>query len=244
MTEGGTYRLTIFELGTYAIPSVSISYEDYSERGLPAPASRAGSVPGGRRTPRRSVRTQPIPIVVRSLIQESDLSKEAIPRSVKEADIFSQLRRMGRGAMILLAAVGVVSLTIFGFFYFSPKGPVYRPPPPAHLSAGKALKEIAQSRRDPHIPPQELYGQLSQILRGYLAGRFKTLRLDLPTAELLTEMKAEKTLTPFLPELSAFFEKMDLVKFAGRPASAEEWDDLLQLVRQFVSKTTPREGKG
>ena len=242
VTEGGSYRLTIFELGTHVIPSLAIPYVNYSETGLPSPSLREEQIQGKDRAARRFVKTQPVPIVVRSLLQEKQEVQKPVAGSLKESAASSKVFRLAKGTVAILAGVGFLCLLVYGFFYFSPKAPVYRPPVPAHRIAEKALKEIVRKSRE--LPSKELYIQLSQVLREYLAGRFEKLNLHLSTGELLSRVREEKGLVSFLPQLSNFFEEVDLVKFAGRPASSEQWESLLQVVQHLVAKTTPKEKEG
>ena len=239
--EGGSYRLTIFELGTYVIPSLSIPYANYEARGLPPPSLREGSIPETDRIPRQFVKTQPIPIVVRSLLQEKEEVEKNTSLPLRESDTFPVpgVIHLAKRIVAFLAGVGFLSLTVYGVFYFWPKTSGYRPPIPPHRIAEKVLREIE------HHPEgggaKELYVQLSGVLREYLAKRFETLSLHLSTGELLSKIKEERALAPFLPQFSDFFRQVDLVKFADSPASTEEWRRLLSFVHLLVKKTTPQE---
>lgn len=241
--EGGSYHLTVFELGTYVIPSVTVSYLNYAQTGLPAPSLREEQVQGGPSSAKRFVKTQPIPIVVRSLLQEKqEVQKKEEPLLKSPPSGSGKMARLWKSTMSLLAAVGFLCLAVYGIFYFWPKAHAYRPPVPAHRIAEKGLKELQHQSRA--LPPQEMYLQLSQLLRSYLAGRFETLGLHLSTGELLAKAKEEKALAPFLTQLSNFFEEVDGVKFAGHPPSAERGNSLFQVVQHLVTKTTPKEEKG
>ena len=241
--EGGSYRLTIFELGTYVIPSVTVPYTNYAETGLPAPSVREEGVQGGSPSAKRFAKTQPIPIVVRSLLQE----KQEVQKTVEEP--FRNLPsgsgkavRLLKQIMSFLTVIGSFCLIVYGVFTFWPKAHTYRPPVPAHRIAEKALKDLQHQSRN--LPPKELYLQLAHILRTYLAGRFEALGLHWSTGELLTKAKEEKTLSLFLAQLSNFFEEVDRVKFAGEAPSKETGDSLFQIVQHLVAKTAPKEEKG
>ena len=239
IVEGGSYHLTIFELGTFVIPSVAVDYVNDADRGLPASSVETRMRTEGTALPRKVVKTQPIPIIVRSLLHEKQETAPVVQPPVLETKHAPGTLRLLRRGVALLAVVGLFSLLAYGVFYFWPKAAAYRAPTPPHQTAEKSLKELTRMQQT--LPPAELSIRASEILRRYLASRFDALPLHLSTAELLSRMQDERLLIPLAPRLSHFFEQLDLIKFATHPISAEEGERSLQLVREVVVQTTPRE---
>lgn len=80
---------------------------------------------------------------------------------------------------------------------------------------------------------------LSQILKRYIERRFEFHAAEQTTTELLASMRAHKT--PMRDEVTRFFARLDLVKYAKSIPPVDEAESAIAEVREFVIKTKPVE---
>ena len=84
---------------------------------------------------------------------------------------------------------------------------------------------------------KRFYYALSEILKRYLERRFEFDAVEQTTTELLASMRAHKL--PMRDEISRFFARCDLVKYAKTVPPADEAERALEQLRDFVVKTKP-----
>jgi hypothetical protein len=84
---------------------------------------------------------------------------------------------------------------------------------------------------------KRLYYALSEILKRYLERRYGFDAVEQTTTELLASMRAHKL--PMRDEISRFFARCDLVKYAKTVPPEDEAERALEQLRDFVLKTTP-----
>ena len=84
---------------------------------------------------------------------------------------------------------------------------------------------------------KRLYYALSEILKRYLERRYGFDAVEQTTTELLASMRAQKL--PMRDEISRFFARCDLVKYAKTVPPEDEAERALEQLRDFVLKTTP-----
>jgi hypothetical protein len=84
---------------------------------------------------------------------------------------------------------------------------------------------------------KRLYYALSEILKRYLERRYGFDAVEQTTTELLASMRAQKL--PMRDEISRFFARCDLVKYAKTVPPEDEAERALEQLRDFVVKTRP-----
>jgi hypothetical protein len=84
---------------------------------------------------------------------------------------------------------------------------------------------------------KRFYYALSEILKRYLERRFEFDAAEQTTTELLASMRAYKL--PMRDEISRFFARCDLVKYAKTVPTDEEAERAIEQLREFVVKTRP-----
>jgi hypothetical protein len=84
---------------------------------------------------------------------------------------------------------------------------------------------------------KRLYYALSEILKRYLERRYEFDAVEQTTTELLASMRAHKL--PMRDEITRFFARCDLVKYAKTVPPVDEAERALEQLRDFVVKTKP-----
>ena len=84
---------------------------------------------------------------------------------------------------------------------------------------------------------KRFYYALSEILKRYLERRFEFDAVEQTTTELLASMRVHKL--PMRDEISRFFARCDLVKYAKTVPTEEEAERAIDQLREFVVKTRP-----
>ncbi len=120
------------------------------------------------------------------------------------------------------------------------KGPPAPPPEPAPDKALRRLQELLATGWLDQGKIKEFYSGLSDVVREYLEGAFKTPALERTTSEILRQLRKKIELSSESQvELQTFLESCDLVKFAKfRPDAAEALKDHALAVR-FIEQTKP-----
>jgi len=111
--------------------------------------------------------------------------------------------------------------------------------PPEDI-AREALDELAASGLAASGEVKAFYIRLSDILRRYIEGRFGIPAMDRTTAELLPEIRRHPELGRMAPEVRAFLDDCDLVKFAKYVPVAEDLSADLARARRVVDETATR----
>ncbi len=147
--------------------------------------------------------------------------------------------------LILLMMIVAAGLTLIGLRIYRNRARRAEPEPqvPPHIIAFGRIEELARSGRLDDEEPRLIYGDISEILRQYLGGRYKMLALDMTSTELLQRLQEADLAGMSIAEFQAFTDTSDLVKFARQGASPEELGEALAFVRKVVEKTmqTPEE---
>lgn len=108
---------------------------------------------------------------------------------------------------------------------------------PPHVLAFERLDALAGSERIEAEEPRLIYGELSEILRGYLEGRYRIPALDMTSTELIDALSGKRLVGVTLAEFQDFTAEGDLVKFARQAATPERLRDQLGWIRQVVQRT-------
>ena len=108
---------------------------------------------------------------------------------------------------------------------------------PPHIRALERIAALARSGRIEQEEPRLIYGEMSEILRAYLAGRYRFAALDMTSTELLDALQHKPLAGVGHAEFEAFTEEGDLVKFARQHASFEVLQARLDWMRRVVERT-------
>lgn len=235
ITEGRRYVLTLFRLGEREIPPLTIFYTDYGSSGLPAPVSPRERLARRGLGVRKSVTTEPVAIRVKSVLgKEAPQGLDIQVLKQPEETLWTLLRRVGT----VLFSVGALFLGAYAVVRLLPK-PVPRilreDPVQAALRDLKALRKAWNGTG----PTKNHYEALSGLLRRYLAGQFDPLTLDLTTSELCRQMSRYRPCRAIAEKVCRILQEADLVKFANRRGSSEEFQSFLKETEEVVRYTEP-----
>jgi hypothetical protein len=220
-----TFALAIaaYEPGSVEIPAIELTY-----------FGQDGTV--------KSVRTQPLPFTITSLIAnepEPKLKDNAASMPVVQRDylyvyIAGGLLAAGLGAVIAL----LVRRRMRGR---KPAAPAI-PPRPAHEVAMEKLDRLgALLVEGGDLRPFTF--QLSEAIREYLGGRFGFDSLEMTTEELVATMRRvplETSRGVVGSEIEGWLSACDLVKFAKVSPSPEQARGALETAIRMVEATRPR----
>lgn len=217
-----TLGVAAYEPGDFEIPAVELTY-----------FGADGTV--------KSVRTQPVPITIKSLLAnepEPKLKDNAEPVPVRQRDYLLLYIAGGLAAAGLGAAIALIVRRRLRAR--RPAAPPV-PPRPAHLVAMEKLDRLGTRLADGgDLRP--FYFELSETIREYLGGRFGFESLELTTEELMTAMRkvpVDATRGLLGSELEGWLSGCDLVKFAKLSPSAEQARGALETAIRMVAGTRP-----
>ena len=223
VTETYAIPLIVMRSGLLKTPPIEVPYHAVTASGG---AGESGSVT-----------VAPLRAVVRSqFASETDAKPSALPTPLPLVEENTPLEvGLFVFAMMLVAAV----LTFVGLRIY--KNRVARAQPkaavPPHVVAFGRLEDLLRSGRLQEATPRLVIGELSEILREYLGGRYRFAALDMTSTELLAHLQGVDLRGVMLDEFKAFAGESDLVKFAGVPASEEEREQQHHFVRSVVERT-------
>lgn len=143
------------------------------------------------------------------------------------------------GALI----AGFVSALLWMRWRRRPRPVVLPPPEPAHLVALRQLDRLQQADYAARGEFQLHYLMLTEILKGYLEGRFGVDALERTTDELRRALVgAEAAISPLKPsDVVRFLQQCDLVKFARFAPPPTEAQAALEQARGMVEASKPAE---
>ena len=111
------------------------------------------------------------------------------------------------------------------------------------LPLDERTREALQALAARNLPAQgrtrEFYFALSDVLRGYLAERYRFDARECTRTELLERLRHLDTPGLPYPELTNFLREADFVKFARAPAEPGECAEALAFGHRLVDLTTP-----
>jgi len=223
MSRAFNLKIAAYEPGTFDIPSVELTY-----------FGQDGAV--------KSVRTQPIPFTIGSLIAnepEPKLKDNAAPLPVVQRDYLLVYIAGG----LLAAGLGaVIALLIRRRMRNRKPAPPPIPPRPAHEVAMEKLDRLGALLAEGG-DLRLFYFQLSEAIREYLGGRFGFDSLEMTTEELMVRVRhvpLESSRGVVASEIEGWLSACDLVKFAKVSPSAEQARGALETAIRMVEATRPR----
>jgi hypothetical protein len=116
------------------------------------------------------------------------------------------------------------------------------PPPPPRPPWEVALERLDEARHAGLLETQrlaEFYDRVNDAVRQYLGARFGFDGLESTTAETLKALRRAPHFGLPLPEVAAFLQDCDLVKFADMTPTVEECERALVQAERIVRTTMP-----
>ncbi|MFA6150934.1 MAG: hypothetical protein WC716_06430 [Chitinophagaceae bacterium] len=110
-----------------------------------------------------------------------------------------------------------------------------------HERTLRLLNELDAKQLWQQDKPKDYYTELSEIVRQYIEIRFQTNAMELTTDELLRKAKKHREMAAFSKSLRPLLEAADLAKFAKANPLPEEHIEALELARNFVQVSKPKE---
>ncbi len=206
--------LALFDVGVSTLPALTVRCQEQ-----------------GKTT---EVKTPEIPVTIKTVLtpQSKDIRgiKGRLKKVVNWPVVFVLLG-------VLLVLGGLVGWLRFrpGKAFLKPKGP---PPVPPHV---QALQNLRLLEEELTLPAKAFYSRLTDILRAYLEGAFKTPAMDRTTAEISLELKSLSIPMDQRLGLRVVLEDGDLAKFAKLEPTEDERLKDFGRVRDFVLATKPME---
>lgn len=184
-----------------------------------------------------TVTVPPLRMTVRSqFASENEVLPAPLPppRTLVEENVPLEIALLVLAMMVIAAVLTLVGLRIY-------KARAARQQPKQVIApdvlAYRRLEALLRSGRLHTDEPRQIIGELSEILREYLGGRFRFHALDMTSTELLEALQRVDLRTMTVDEFRDFTNTTDLFKFAGVAAEADDLDRLLGFVRSVVDRT-------
>jgi len=212
--------ITHFDTGYHVIPPVEF---EYKER-------------------RRTKKAKTEPFIVRMNTLEVDTAAAIMPikNVIKMPLTFKE--KLKRALIIAGVVLAILAIPVFLYFYFKRrKKEAYVPPPlPPYEMAVKRLRELKEKKLWQEGNIKEYYSELTDILRGYIEGRFELPALEMTTDEISPLLKKKKEVTKGLfRNMIDLLTISDFVKFAKARPSTKYHGDAFDQVTNFVRSTKP-----
>ncbi len=216
------FRLQADIVGTYIIPSMTISYIE-------------------KNGDKKELKTPQIFLEVTSALtnEEGEQSTDIVdikPLQKMERDLTPFIIAGCAAAGILLAAMGL-------FFYLkNRKKRKLKKRRPAHIIAFEELEKLEKDGLIERGIIKDHYFRLSDIFRTYLENRFNIPAVEQTTPELVPEIKKlEEVDDAVRSKAEKFLEYSDLVKFAKYSPQQEEIEINKQNIVKVISETKKEE---
>lgn len=217
-----TFTLQHFATGEAKTPPFALTYVD------PDGAVHTATVPSHGFT------------VTALLANEADPKRQAEdpPVSLEYPNTRAELAIYYAGAALI---AGFISALLWIRWRRRPRPVVLPPPEPPDIVAMRALDRLQESDYAGKGEFQLHYLLLTEIMKGYLEGRFGIDALERTTDELRrTLLASEAAIAPLKPtDVVRFLQQCDLVKFARFAPPPSEATAALDQARGMVRATTP-----
>lgn len=119
--------------------------------------------------------------------------------------------------LLILLVIAVLAYFIYQKFIKKKEISVLQKPIviiPPHEIALKALRSLEDQKLWQQGKTKEYHSELTDIIRRYFEGRFNFLAMEMPSSEVLMNLKKIEKNSSFFESAQSFFNNADLVKFA------------------------------
>lgn len=158
--------------------------------------------------------------------------KQPLPAPLK----FGEIGGYAFSALGVLAVVALVVLLIIRRLR-KKEGEQQKPSEPAHIVAIRQLEILSNQKLWQNGKIKEYYSRLTEILRGYLEGRFGVCAMEMTTDEIVVALRGLSLTPKHLQQLGALLAESDLVKFAKYHPSEESHEEYYNIVYYFVEES-------
>jgi len=216
--SGRAYELEPFLSGEYTIPPMQVEFWKAGEED------------------RHQIETEEIRIKVSSVLEgtgvRTNIHDIVGPMEVPPPP---SAFKWWHGLLLLAVATGAVW---FFMAYNSEKAIAKAPPVPAHVIAFQRLKELGEAGYAEKGEFKLFFQELSDILRGYIEGRYGLRATDQTTEEFLHAIRESSHFGPEQQQtLKDFMKLSDLVKFAEHQPGDEDIQSAFTHCREFIVAT-------
>lgn len=112
---------------------------------------------------------------------------------------------------------------------------------PPHKIAMQELKELEEKKLWQQSLIKEYHSEITGIIRKYFEARFNILALEMPSSELLNELKNMKEAQNVFDTTRQFLENADMVKFAKFKPMPSVNEEMMKQAYSIVEQTKPVE---
>ncbi len=108
---------------------------------------------------------------------------------------------------------------------------------PADIIALKELEKLEKAKIWQSGEVKLYYVNISEIMRRYISERYKFIALELPTDEILQNLRDRNLKKEDLSTLTTILQRADLAKYAKSKPTDKENEDSLEFGQDFVNNT-------
>ncbi len=240
VVERRWYELRADLVGSYVLPPVTVSYR-----------TSGGEDGGGGEGDEETAETAEAEAAETATISTSEIFVEVqsvLPADGEAADIrdIKPLQPLPRELpwrwITAGIALALLLLAAAGYWFWRRRRPaVAKPALPAHLLAFRQLDALRGTDFSNPAAVRRFHFEISEVLRGYVEGRFGLNATDLTRQEIIPLLANLPGLDPQPREdLEQFLLATDRVKFAAFDPPPEEIERTYELALGFVEATAPK----
>jgi hypothetical protein len=213
------FRIAAYDTGRVTIPPLRFIYS------LPSDSVQ------------KEIETTPIDLVIHSIPVDTTHDIKDIKEPVSLALTWKE---MVTPLFIVMAIIATVWLL---FRYLKKRGRRERTPVevidtrPPHIVAIEKLNIIEEKRLWQQGLIKPYYSEVTEVIRGYLDGRYRIHALELTTDEILDYIESVDMPSGTRRDLDSMLNLADLVKFARYKALPDENTDTLRMAFSVVENT-------
>ena len=108
---------------------------------------------------------------------------------------------------------------------------------PIHVTALNKLQNLKKQKLWQKGELKEYYSEISTIIREYTELRFVFNALELPTSDILSELKKLKVEKKIIESLGIILKRADNIKYAKGLSLEDENKEVMELSVNFIKKT-------
>lgn len=233
-------ELIAFEAGDIDVPSLRLAFGSTVAATKPIPIVVVSGLPEDEQAVASSTRPEALAAL------EQSAAQNPAPRQVPIPD-YRLLIWGGIALGLALLAAGLVAWRRRRALAPRPAQPA-PPPRPAHEVALERLAALARVERASDQQQKAFWVELSEVLRGYVGGRYGFDSIELTVAELLEVLQSQKTPGLDRARLKDLLVVADLAKFAKLVTPDEDCrsslDAAVGIVEGSRPPPAPTEGPG
>ena len=245
VVERQWYELRADLVGSYVLPPVTVSYRTIREDDKTGDEARDKTGDETSDKPGDEAES-PSTITISEIFVEV---KSVLPAEGEAADIrdIKPLQPMQRDLpwrwILAASAVALALFVTAGIWWWRRRRPAKaKPALPAHLLAFQQLDALRHTDFTDPVAVRRFHFDLSEVVRGYVEGRFGLNATDLTRQEIIPLLADLPGLDPAAAaQLQEFLLATDRVKFAAFEPTSEQIEATYEQALSFVEATAPRD---